>query len=70
MLQTFSTKIDLIRGTGMPIKMKVRNTADYNEALKKRGSDLPGFFVPTQLENSAPVVKLLIKDNLNSFGVW
>lgn len=37
MLQTFSSSVDLIRGTEMPIKMKVCNNTDYNEALKKRG---------------------------------
>jgi len=34
MLQTFFHK-SLIKGTGMPIKMKVCNVADYNEALKQ-----------------------------------
>lgn len=37
MLQTFLHSIELIRGTGMPIKMKVCNVADYNDSLKKRG---------------------------------
>jgi len=36
MLQTFLHQ-DELRGTGMPIKMKVCNVADYNESLKKRG---------------------------------
>jgi hypothetical protein len=36
MLQTFvQFPLNLIRGTGMPVKMKVCNAADYNEALKK-----------------------------------
>lgn len=36
MLQTFPSK-ELIRAPEMPITMKVCNTADYNDCLKKRG---------------------------------
>jgi transposase len=57
MLQTFFRLKNLIRGTEMPIKMKVCNNTDYNEALKKRGRIFHLFEEATQVWLDKDVLK-------------